>query len=118
VRPVILDAVKGQPHTEIDWSEIELIARENAGVPIATSVRRHRKGPAGDAGATEPRRWISPADEGLPPALAPTGRSATLPPTAPAASRSAPARAPPPERSRSIWQLDPWGPGQAAPRGR
>jgi L,D-transpeptidase ErfK/SrfK len=42
VRQVVLDAVRGQPHSEIDWTEIELIARQATGVPVATSVtRRH-----------------------------------------------------------------------------
>lgn len=42
VRQVVLDAVRGQPHSAIDWTEIELIARQATGVPVATSVtRRH-----------------------------------------------------------------------------
>ena len=40
VRQVVLDAVRDQPHTPIDWLEIELIARKASGVPVATSVTR------------------------------------------------------------------------------
>jgi L,D-transpeptidase ErfK/SrfK len=40
VRQVVLDAVRGHSHGPIDWTEIELIAREASGVPVATSVRR------------------------------------------------------------------------------
>jgi L,D-transpeptidase ErfK/SrfK len=42
VRQVVLDAVRGQSHGPIDWTEIELIAREASGVPVATSVRRSK----------------------------------------------------------------------------
>jgi L,D-transpeptidase ErfK/SrfK len=42
VREVVLDAVRGQTHGAIDWTEIELIARQASGIPVATSVRRTR----------------------------------------------------------------------------
>ena len=40
MRQVVLDAVRGQPHSSIDWTEIDLIARQATGVPVATSIRR------------------------------------------------------------------------------
>ena len=108
VRQVIMDAVKGQTHSEIEWSEIELIARENAGVPIATSVKRQR--------TTTPGAVI-PTGTSASPHLAPppTGQSAAPPPRAPSSGQRAyPAPAPTQSPTgRSIWQLDPWGPGQA-----
>jgi L,D-transpeptidase ErfK/SrfK len=95
VRQVVADAAKGQPHTEIDWREIELIARENAGVPIATSIKRQRTTPV----ATREPGPIESVAPRPPPASA-TGQ------------RAYPAPSPAPT-GRSLWQLDPWGPGQA-----
>jgi len=40
IRQVVLDAVRDQPHTPIDWLEIELIARKASGLPVATSITR------------------------------------------------------------------------------
>ena len=40
IRQVVLDAVRGQPHSPVDWTEIELIARQATGVPVATSITR------------------------------------------------------------------------------
>jgi L,D-transpeptidase ErfK/SrfK len=43
VRQVVLDAVRGQPHSPIDWTEVDLIARQATGIPVATSITRtHR----------------------------------------------------------------------------
>ncbi|MCU0970942.1 MAG: L,D-transpeptidase family protein [Gammaproteobacteria bacterium] len=96
VRQVVMDAVKGQPATEIDWSEIELIARENAGVPIATSVKRRTSPEAVPARA---------------PAETPAPRPGAVPPSS---QRGYPMPAPTQSPAgRSLWQLDPWGPGQA-----
>ncbi len=40
IRQVVLDAVRDQPHTPIDWLEVELIARKATGVPVPTSITR------------------------------------------------------------------------------
>ena len=40
VRRVVNEAVAGQPHSRIDWSEIEAIARQSNGMPTATSITR------------------------------------------------------------------------------
>ncbi len=96
VRQVVMDAVKGHPATEIDWSEIELIARENAGVPIATSVKRRTSPEAVPARA--PVETPAPRPGAVPPS---SQRGYPMP---------APTQSP---AGRSLWQLDPWGPGQA-----
>ena len=68
VRQVVLDAVRGQPHSAIDWTEIELIARQATGVPMATSITRSRAvveqatQPQAAVPATAPARTGSKAD--------------------------------------------------------
>jgi L,D-transpeptidase ErfK/SrfK len=52
VRRVVNDAVAGQPHSPIDWTEIEAIARQSNGMPTATSVTRTRVSTAAPTAAT------------------------------------------------------------------
>jgi L,D-transpeptidase ErfK/SrfK len=116
VRQVVLDAVRGQPHSPIDWTEIELIARQATGVPVATSITRSQAvvsqpaeaqaaTPAAAASRPDTRAEapLRPKTAASAPPRASQGRSGATPtPVARTATRaSAAAPAPRPAKPRS-----------------
>ncbi len=86
VRKVVTAAVAGQPHSPIDWAEIEAIARQSNGMPTATSITRTH------AVAATPSAAAPPPE---PPATVrretPAARTAPKPAGGPASSNAKPA---------------------------
>ena len=83
VRQVVLDAVRGQPHSAIDWTEIELIARQATGIPVATSITRSHavaeRAPEQDAAAPTPAPARSSAKAAVPAKPTTGAKSGTTP---------------------------------------
>jgi len=85
VRQVVTDALRGQPHTPINWAEIELIAKRASGVPVPTSITRSQAVTQVSPGAETPSAaGTAPAtrDNGAPP---PAGSRFPAPTRAPGA---------------------------------
>ena len=94
VRKVVTAAVAGQPHSRIDWAEIEAIARQSNGMPTATSITRtHAVAAAPSATAPLPEPPATLRRE------TPAARPAPKPAGAPASSSAKPAPARPAKRS-------------------